>query len=91
MRLVPHSGKLSATERGKLMRGSGVSFSYNFAYALLGGLTPLLVSYLARFERVGPAYYVACMTIVGLVAALATPSHPLSELDAEAQLRKMRV
>ena len=46
------------------VRFSGVSFSYNLAYALFGGLTPLLVSWLVHFDRIVPAHYVAAATIV---------------------------
>jgi hypothetical protein len=47
------------------IRFSGVSFSYNFAYALFGGVTPLLVSWLAHLDRIGPAHYVAAATVAG--------------------------
>jgi MFS family permease len=60
------------------IRFSGVSFSYNVAYALFGGLTPLLVSWLAHLDRTGPAYYVAAVTLVGLGATLSAPSHGLN-------------
>jgi MFS family permease len=60
------------------IRFSGVSFSYNLAYALFGGLTPLLVSWLAHLDRTGPAYYVAAVTLVGLGAILSAPSHGLN-------------
>jgi hypothetical protein len=33
------------------VRFTGVSFSYNIAYAVFGGLTPLVVSWLARADR----------------------------------------
>ena len=61
------------------IRFSGVSFSYNLAYALFGGLTPLLVSWLIHFDRIVPAHYVAVATIVGLAAILMAPSHRLSD------------
>jgi MFS family permease len=47
------------------IRFSGVSFSYNLAYAVFGGLTPLLVSWLAHLDPIGPAHYIAAVTIVG--------------------------
>src|ERR1700724_3839844 len=50
------------------IRFSGVSFSYNLAYALFGGLTPLLVSWLVHFDRIVPAHYVGAATIVRLDA-----------------------
>src|SRR5580704_809900 len=73
------------------IRLSGVSFSYNLAYALFGGLTPLLVSWLVHLDRSGPAYYVAAVTVVGLCATLMAPKHALSDVDTTAILDKHRV
>ena len=53
------------------VRFSGVSFSYNIAYALFGGLTPPVIGLLVR--RLGvlaPAHYVALTALVGIAAAL---------------------
>jgi MFS family permease len=61
------------------IRFSGVSFSYNLAYALFGGLTPLLVSSLVHLDRIAPAHYVAAVTVVGLTATVMAPSHRLSD------------
>lgn len=47
------------------IRYSGLSFSYNVAYALSGGLTPLIVTLWMRSNPQAPAYY------IGVVAALA--------------------
>ena len=55
------------------IRFSGVSFSYNLSYALFGGVTPLLVAWLAHLDRTGPALYVVAATLAGLGAILATP------------------
>jgi MFS family permease len=60
------------------VRFSGVSFSYNLAYAIFGGLTPLLVSWVVHFDRIGPAHYVAVVTVAGFIAILVTPRHELS-------------
>src|ERR1700723_16204 len=68
------------------VRFSGVSFSYNLAYALFGGLTPLLVSWLVHFNRIVPAHYVAVATIVGLAAMLVAPSHRLSDPNTSPHL-----
>jgi hypothetical protein len=73
------------------IRFSGVSFSYNLAYALFGGLTPLLVSWLVHFDRIVPAHYVAAVTIVGLAAILMAPSHRLSDPNTPPHLDKSRV
>jgi MFS family permease len=63
------------------VRFTGVSFSYNIAYAVFGGVTPLLVSWLAHLDPLTPAHYVAAVTIFGLVAIFAAPVRRL--VDAE--------
>jgi MFS family permease len=68
------------------IRFSGVSFSYNVAYALFGGLTPLLVSWLVHFDRIVPAHYVAASAIAGLAATVLAPSHRLSDPDPRPHL-----
>jgi MFS transporter, MHS family, proline/betaine transporter len=55
------------------VRFTGVSFSYNVATAVMGGITPMLVSSLAHWNRFAPAYYVAVLSVVGLAAALWSP------------------
>lgn len=70
------------------IRFSGVSFFYNLVYALFGGLTPLLVSWLIHFDRIMPAHYVAAVAIVGLAALLMAPSHRLSDPNTPAHLAK---
>lgn len=48
------------------VRYSGLSFSFNMAYAIAGGLTPLLISLLTDFaSRLAPAYYVASLFVLG--------------------------
>jgi MFS family permease len=49
------------------VRFSGVSFAYNIAYALFGGLTPLAVAALMAEFAYAPAHYVAAMCVVGAV------------------------
>jgi MFS family permease len=70
------------------VRFSGVSFSYNLAYALFGGLTPLLVSWLVHLDRVMPAHYVAAVTVLGLAATVMAPKHQLSDPDAPGHFDK---
>ncbi|MBJ7555201.1 MFS transporter [Marinomonas spartinae] len=53
------------------IRFSGLSFSYNLAYAIFGGTTPLVVSTLLREDPLAPAYYVAFVCGVGVLASLA--------------------
>lgn len=56
------------------VRFSGLSFSYNVAYAVFGGITPLLVSGLVYINRFAPAHYIAAITLVGGLATLFAPS-----------------
>lgn len=47
------------------VRMTGISFSYNIAYAFFGGLTPGLIAWLVKLDRMAPAYYllfIACLT-----------------------------
>ena len=55
------------------VRFSGLSFSYNVAYAAFGGITPPLVSWLGTLDRLAPAHYVAAASLAGLAAVLALP------------------
>jgi MFS family permease len=55
------------------IRCTGVSFSYNLGYALFGGVTPMLVSLLVHLDRIGPAYYVAAVAVIGLGATILAP------------------
>lgn len=50
------------------IRYSGISFAYNVAYALFGGLTPQFVSALVRHSPMAPAYYVAGLCVLGIAA-----------------------
>ena len=53
------------------VRFSGVSFSYNIGCAVVGGITPLLVSWLAHWNRFSPAHYVAAVAVFGFTATFA--------------------
>jgi MFS family permease len=53
------------------IRFSGLSFSYNLAYAIFGGLTPLTVSMLLKYDALAPVYYVGFVCVVGVIAGLA--------------------
>lgn len=48
------------------VRFSGLSFAYNLAYAVFGGLTPVLVSLLLPFNALAPAHYVVALSMVGV-------------------------
>ena len=47
------------------VRFTGLSFAYNMAYAVFGGLTPMLVSVWQQTDIMAPAHYVAAMGILG--------------------------
>lgn len=49
------------------VRFSGLSFSYNVAYAIFGGFTPIIVTTLMRWYPMSPAIYVAALAIMGIV------------------------
>ena len=53
------------------VRFSGISFAYNVAYALFGGLTPLVVGALMKSAALAPAHYVAALCVVGCGVAFA--------------------
>jgi MFS family permease len=54
-----------------VIRFSGLSFSYNIAYAIFGGLTPPLIGYLSvALGGVAPAHYVALTGMVSIAIAL---------------------
>jgi len=61
------------------VRFSGFSFSYNISYALFGGITPPLVSWIAHLNRINPAHYVAFVALVGMITILLAPIAPASE------------
>ena len=64
------------------VRFSGFSLSYNISYALFGGITPPLVSWIANLSRINPAHYVAFVAFVGMITILLAPKAPASEREA---------
>ncbi|MEH6420626.1 MFS transporter [Pseudomonas sp. CGJS7] len=53
------------------VRFSGLSFSYNVAYAVFGALTPPLIGYMAsHLGGMAPAYYVMSVAVVGIGVSL---------------------
>jgi MFS family permease len=48
------------------VRFSGLSFSYNVGYAVVGGLTPVMVSLLGSVDKLAPAHYVIALCGVGM-------------------------
>jgi MFS family permease len=65
------------------IRFSGISFAYNVAYAVFGGLTPLFVTLLMKTHPLAPAHYVALLCVVGVGLAAFNgwrrPAHGLSK------------
>jgi MFS family permease len=51
------------------VRFSGISFAYNIAYALFGGLTPLAVALAMTVQPFAPAHYVAVLSLLGVAVA----------------------
>jgi MFS family permease len=49
------------------VRFSGLSFSYNMAYAIFGGLTPVIVSLWLPSNPMAPALYVAGVSMIGFL------------------------
>jgi MFS transporter, MHS family, proline/betaine transporter len=52
------------------VRFSGLSFSYNVAYAVFGGITPVAVSVMLPLDRLAPAHYVEALSAVGVLIGL---------------------
>jgi MFS family permease len=51
------------------VRFSGLSFAYNMAYAVFGGLTPILISVWQQVDHLAPAHYVAGVAALGFLLA----------------------
>lgn len=59
-----------------VIRFSGMSFSYNLAYAIFGGLTPMVLTLWVEKDVLAPAHYVALLAILGVVLSLVrAPAH----------------
>ncbi len=52
------------------VRFTGISFSYNMAYAIFGGLTPVFVTLIMRLTPMAPAYYVLALSVIGLLTGI---------------------
>jgi MFS family permease len=53
-----------------VVRFSGLSFSYNVAYAIFGGLTPVIVTLMMKSDKLAPAHYVLALCGLGLLVGL---------------------
>lgn len=61
------------------VRFSGISFSYNIAYAIFGGLTPMVVILLMKVTPMAPSWYV--LALMGIALGFALPRHSKSTLS----------
>ena len=52
------------------VRYSGFSFSYNIAYSIFGGFTPMLIAFWLRTEPLAPAYYIGAVSVMSFVLAI---------------------
>lgn len=52
------------------VRFTGISFSYNVAYAIFGGLTPICVTLIMPLTPMAPALYVLGLSAMGLAVGL---------------------
>lgn len=52
------------------IRFSGVSFAYNVAYAVLGGLTPMVLSLAMSHTVMAPVYYLIGLSLLGIGTGL---------------------
>lgn len=59
------------------VRFSGISFSYNVAYAIFGGLTPMVVSLLTKYSVMAPAYYVLSLAVLGFALGVYLYRNPI--------------
>ncbi|WP_338571284.1 MFS transporter [Erwinia billingiae] len=52
------------------VRFTGIAFSYNVAYAIFGGLTPIFVTLVMAVTPLAPAYYVLALSAIGLLVGI---------------------
>jgi MFS family permease len=60
------------------IRYSGISFSYNVAYAISGGFTPVIVTLWMRSHPHAPAYYIGVVALVAVLTVLTVASRPMT-------------
>jgi MFS family permease len=65
------------------VRYSGVSFSYNIAYAIFGGLTPIIVSLMTKLNLMAPPLYVGALCLLGSLATLFSSNVSLRQVRGE--------
>ncbi|RLM28191.1 MFS transporter [Brenneria alni] len=65
------------------VRFSGISFSYNVAYAIFGGLTPIFVTVIMKATPLAPAWYVLTLAGVGVMLGIYLHRDLNSEQDSK--------
>lgn len=68
-----------------VVRFSGLSFSYNVAYAIFGGLTPMLVTLWMKEDVLAPSHYVMVLSALGFLLGLFLWSRQRSQRQAVPQ------
>ncbi|CNF46984.1 major facilitator transporter [Yersinia similis] len=71
------------------VRFTGISFSYNVAYAIFGGLTPILVTLWMKSSAMAPAYYMLVLSLVGLLLGIYLRNDINSEVKVQMPKRVM--
>ncbi|MFA7258475.1 MAG: MFS transporter [Aeromonas bestiarum] len=69
-----------------VVRFSGLSFSYNVAYAIFGGLTPMLVTLWMKNDVLAPSHYVVSLSALGFVIGLLLWLQQRSQRQAAPQI-----
>ncbi|CAB3641420.1 Proline/betaine transporter [Paraburkholderia phenoliruptrix] len=59
-----------------VVRFSGISFSYNVAYAVFGGLTPIAVSLMMKSNPMAPPLYVGAICVLGALTTFLIKDAP---------------
>lgn len=62
------------------VRFSGLSFSYNVAYAIFGGLTPVAVRWAMEHDPFAAPHYVAALCVLGVFAGIYLLRRPVLKL-----------
>jgi len=71
------------------VRFSGLSFAYNMAYAIFGGLTPVILTLWLQRDPLAPAHYVGALAVLGMGLALtplARRGHEMRDATAGATM-----
>lgn len=48
------------------IRFSGLSFAYNLAYAIFGGMTPIVLALVLHYDRLAPAHYIFVLSALAV-------------------------